>query len=138
MNIKLITTEKVADKFNKEAINEYRKRLTRYCKLDFKVLKKEDVILKNISEHDYVIYINKNSKLISSEELANILSNFAISGRSNIILRCSEIKNTLLIERVNEEISVSKLQFDSGLMIVMMHERIYRAYRIINKEPYHK
>ncbi|GAB6169551.1 hypothetical protein JCM1393_20110 [Clostridium carnis] len=64
MNIKILTTEKIQDKFNKEAIAEYSKRLTRYCKLDFKVLKNDEAILKNLNEKEYVIYISTKGNLI--------------------------------------------------------------------------
>lgn len=135
MNIKIITKEKIQDKFNKEAIAEYSKRLTRYCKLDFKILKDDDAILKKINEKDYVIYINTKGTLISSEELANKLKYFAINGKSNIIVIYSKIEDELLLERVDETMAMSKMEFDIGLIAVMLHEQIYRAYRIINKEP---
>lgn len=73
-----------------------------------------------------------------SEELANKVKYFAINGKSNIIVLYSKIENELLLERVDETMAMSKMEFDIGLIAVMLHEQIYRAYRIINKEPYHK
>lgn len=138
MNIKILTKEKIQDKFNKEAIAEYSKRLTRYCKLDSKVLKNDEAILKNLTEKEYIIYISTKGNLISSEQLANKLNDFAINGKSNIIIIYSKIHNELLFKKVDETIAISKMNFDAGLTAVMLHEQIYRAYRIINKEPYHK
>lgn len=138
MNLKIISKDKKIDKFNRDAIMEYSKRLTRYCKLDFTVMKNDDLILKSIGEKDYVILIDRKSTLISSEQLADKLEQFAIGGKSNLVFLYNPIINKNILDRVNERISISKMEFDNGLMSVMIHEQIYRAYRIINKEPYHK
>lgn len=139
MNIKIIMTEKVAEKFIKEACNEYQKRLQRYCKFKFISVKKYEDIAKEINDRDYTLLIDNKSKLISSEELSVKISNLGVNGISNLnILYLKEGISNGVEELINDRIAISKMEFDSGLIAVMLHEQIYRAYRIMNKEPYHK
>lgn len=139
MNIKIIMAEKIAEKFIKEACDEYQKRLQRYCKFKLISVKKYEDIAKEINDRDYTILIDNKSKLISSEELSDKISNLGVSGISNLnILYLKEGISNEFEELINDRIALSKMNFDSGLVTVMLHEQIYRAYRIMNKEPYHK
>ena len=159
MNIKLITVGKIKEKYYKDAISEYSKRLTSYCKLNIievndektkegasdneneVVLRKEkDRILKHINDSDYVIALAIDGKSMDSVEFANAINKLGINSVSNI---CFIIGGSLglhndVLNKANMRLSFSDMTFPHQLMRVILLEQIYRAYRIINNEPYHK
>ena len=159
MNIKLITVGKIKEKYYKDAISEYSKRLTSYCKLNIievndektkegasdneneVVLRKEkDRILKHINDSDYVIALAIDGKSMDSVEFANAINKLGINSVSNI---CFIIGGSLglhndVLHKANMRLSFSDMTFPHQLMRVILLEQIYRAYRIINNEPYHK
>ena len=159
MNIKLITVGKIKEKYYKDAISEYSKRLTSYCKLNIievndektkegasdneneVVLRKEkDRILKHINDSDYVIALAIDGKSMDSVEFANAINKLGINSVSNI---CFIIGGSLglhddVLSKANMRLSFSDMTFPHQLMRVILLEQIYRAYRIINNEPYHK
>ena len=168
MRITLITVGKIKEKYFTDAIAEYQKRLSRYCKLEIlevadektpdgaseiveeNIREKEgERILKLIKEDAYVITLEISGKMLTSEELADRMTseNFAekiqglgIRGESHI---CFLIGGSLgmsdsLLRQADERISFSKMTFPHQLMRVILLEQIYRSYRIINGEPYHK
>jgi len=159
MQITVLTVGKIKEKFYKEAIEEYSKRLGRYCKLRIvevedektpdgakeklcdQILEKEAGRLeKYISDSSYVIALAIEGKKMDSEKFAQKIENLGIQGKSDIIfiiggsLGISES----LKRRADESISFSDMTFPHQLMRVILLEQIYRAYRIINNEPYHK
>lgn len=159
MNIKLITVGKIKEKYYKDAILEYSKRLSSYCKLEIievndektkegaskneneAVLKKESMgILKHIKDYDYVIALAINGKRMDSVDFAKKIDNLGISSVSNI---CFIIGGSLglhkdILDKADMLLSFSDMTFPHQLMRVILLEQIYRAYRIINNEPYHK
>lgn len=159
MNIKLITVGKIKEKYIKDAISEYSKRLRAYCRLNIYevsdektkegasdneievVLKKEaERILKHISESDYIIVLSIDGDNMDSVEFANMINNLGINSISNI---CFIIGGSLglhkdIVEKGNMCLSFSNMTFPHQLMRVILLEQIYRGYRIINNEPYHK
>ncbi len=159
MNIKLITVGKIKENYYKDAISEYSKRLTSYCKLNIievndektkegasdneneVVLRKEkDRILKHINDSDYVIALAIDGKSMDSVEFANVINKLGINSVSNI---CFIIGGSLglhndVLSKANMRLSFSDMTFPHQLMRVILLEQIYRAYRIINNEPYHK
>jgi len=149
--IKIICVGKIKEKFFKEAILEYQKRLTKYTKLeiielpDFSLTpeqnkeKEGELILKNIKEKDYVITMEIMGKKLDSIELSNFLNKTQIEN-SNIVFviggsdgLSDEVKN-----RSNYALSFSNLTFPHQLFRVILLEQIYRAFKIINNESYHK
>jgi len=149
--IKIICVGKIKEKFFKEAILEYQKRLTKYSKLeiielpDFSLTpeqnkeKEGELILKNIKEKDYVITMEIMGKKLDSIELSNFLNKTQIEN-SNIVFviggsdgLSDEVKN-----RSNYALSFSNLTFPHQLFRVILLEQIYRAFKIINNESYHK
>lgn len=159
MKITLITVGKIKEKYLKDAIAEYTKRLSKYCKLEIievadektpdqassvvedAIREKEgERILRYVREDAYVITLEIGGRMLSSEELAKEIDNLGIQGKSHIIfiiggsigLGCNVIK------RSNYALSFSKMTFPHQLMRVILLEQIYRSYRIIHKEPYHK
>ena len=97
-------------------------------------------MLKNIKEDAYVICLCIDGKQVDSVELSDMLENLGIGGTSHI---CFVIGGSLglandVIKRADYKLSFSKMTFPHQLMRVILMEQIYRAYRIMNHEPYHK
>ena len=159
MRITIIAVGKIKEKFYREAIGEYTKRLSKYCKLDIievadektpercseteeqLILSKEaDRILKNIRPEMYVYALAIQGKKSDSVGLANEINQLALSGKSSIafIIGGSLGLHTSVLNRADKQISFSDMTFPHQLMRVILTEQIYRGFRIIAKEPYHK
>lgn len=134
MNFKVYVTSKKIDKFHLKAIDEYKKRLSRYCKIELIVVKKHSELFKLVLEKSYKILISTNRKDLSSEELSSKINLFGVNGNSDISIVISDNKGM----EYYESISLTPMDMDLGLQTVIMFEQIYRSYRIINNEPYHK
>ena len=150
--IKLITTGKIKEKYLKEAISEYTKRLSKYTKweiielndYDFDnkniVLEKEkEQILKHISDKDYIVTLEIEGKQFSSTEFAEKINNIFINN-SNItfIIGGSYGLHDDIKKKSNLALSFSKFTFPHQLFRVILLEQIYRAFKIIKNESYHK
>lgn len=159
MRITVVCVGKLKEKFFSDAVAEYEKRLSRYCKLSITELtdektpdgasealesqikqKEGERILKAIPDNSYVIALAIEGKQLSSEELAEKLDSLATGGTAHIVL---VIGGSLglspeVLKRADYLLSFSKMTFPHQLMRVVLLEQIYRAYRIINGEPYHK
>ena len=149
--IKIICSGKIKENYLKEAIAEYSKRISKYDKLEIielpdydydlkKTLQKEkENILKNINLKDYNILLDLNGKSYTSLELADKLDKVRITN-SNItfIIGGSYGVDDEIKKIVNERISFSKLTFPHQLFRVILLEQIYRCFKIIDHEEYHK
>ncbi len=149
--IKIICSGKIKENYLKDAIAEYSKRISKYDKLEIielpdydydlkKTLQKEkENIIKNINLKDYNILLDINGKNYTSLELANKLDKIRITN-SNItfIIGGSYGVDEEIKKIVNERISFSKLTFPHQLFRVILLEQIYRCFKIINHEEYHK
>ena len=159
MKITLITVGKIKEKYLKDAIAEYSKRLSKYCKLtvievaDEKTpdqaseavensirTKEGERILKHIKEDMYVITLEIGGKMLSSEELSAKLEELGVKGKSNVafVIGGSIGLGEEVLARSDYALSFSKMTFPHQLMRVILLEQIYRSYRIIHREPYHK
>ncbi len=159
MKITVICVGKSNEKFYTDAVKEYAKRLSRYCKLDIievadektvenasenvdlMIKRKEgDRILKNVPDDSYVIAMAIEGKMMTSVELAEKINDLAISARSSItfIIGGSLGLAPEVMARADYKLSFSKMTFPHMLFRVMLLEQIYRSFRIINHEPYHK
>ena len=159
MNITLITVGKIKEKYLRDAIDEYTKRLSRYCKMEIIELPDEKTpdnasereelqikekegknILSKIKENSYVIAMDLKGKHITSEEFASMIDSLGIEGNSNLvfIIGGSLGLSQEVINRANYKLCFSKMTFPHQLFRVMLLEQIYRGYRIIKGEPYHK
>jgi 23S rRNA (pseudouridine1915-N3)-methyltransferase len=139
MNIKILTLHKITDKFTKEAVAEYSKRLSKYCKLSLRECKNEVQLLKEIDDRSFLIYISPEGTTVSSEDLAAKFSELALSGKSDVsfIVSSSKLSEDIL-KRVNFTLAISRMNIDFEVLLVILYEQIYRAYRINSNEPYHK
>lgn len=147
--IKIICIGKVKEKFFRDAIQEYVKRLSKYTKLEIVelndesngyILKKEaETILKNINDKDYVITLEIEGKELNSIELSKKIDETLIMN-SNIvfIIGGSLGLDNAVKERSNYKLSFSRLTFPHQLFRIVLLEQIYRSFKIINNESYHK
>lgn len=133
MNFKIYILGGKIDKFYLDAIKEYEKRLSRYCKIQLIEVKSKEQLLKKLSERTYKILLSVKGKNISSEELAVKLNAYATSSNSDISIIIGDIDM-----ECDEKIALSFMEMNAGLEATIMFEQIYRAYRILNNEPYHK
>lgn len=159
MKITVIGVGKLKEKYLVAAIDEYSKRLSRYCSLEIIELpdektpdnasenmevqikeKEGERILKSIKEGAYVIALAIEGKMMSSEELSAKIDQIGVMGKSHIvfIIGGSLGLSKEVLNRADFLWSFSKLTFPHQLMRVMLLEQIYRGYRIIAGEPYHK
>lgn len=159
MKITVICVGKIKEKFYTEAIKEYSKRLSRYCNLNIvevadektpavlsdlmlnQIKNKEgERIAKYISDDAHLVALAIDGKNPDSEGLAGYISNLGITGTSHIqfVIGGSLGLADSILKRADYKLSFSNMTFPHQLMRVILLEQIYRSYRIINGEPYHK
>ena len=159
MNIRLITVGKIKEKYIQEGIKEYSKRLSRYCSLEIieiddekapenlsdkemEIVKEKEGerILAKIPQSSFVISLVIQGKQLSSEELSEKIDTLMVEGVSDIsfIIGGSLGLSNEVINRSNFKLSFSKMTFPHQLMRMILLEQVYRAWRIIKNEPYHK
>lgn len=159
MKITLITVGKIKEKYFTQAIDEYKKRLGRYGQIEIievadektpdgasekeeaQIKDKEgERILSKIKDNAYVIAMAIDGKSYDSVGLARHIENLGVRGESHLVFMIggSLGLSDAVLKRANEHISFSKLTFPHQLMRVILLEQIYRSFRIINGEPYHK
>ncbi len=159
MRITVVCVGKLKEKYWRDAIAEYSKRLSRYHKLDIvelpdektpdnmseaqelEVKKKEgERICKAIKDDAFVVALAIEGKTRSSEELADFMQKKAVSGVSHMVFVIGGslgLSNDVM-QRADDTISFSRMTFPHQMMRVILLEQIYRAERINRKEPYHK
>ena len=150
--IKIVCVGKIKEKYLKDAIAEYQKRISKYTKLNIievkdydyddinKVLQEEkEQIEKHIDSKDYLITLEIEGKQITSEELAKTLDNtLTINSNITFVIGGSYGIDQSIKNKANFHLSFSSLTFPHQLFIVILLEQIYRAYKINNNESYHK
>jgi len=144
--IKILCVGKIKEDYLKELINDYQKRITAYHKLEIIELKDSDIeteskeIIKNINEKDYNILLDIKGKKYNSNELSKLIDNTFINGHGTItfIIGASNGVTEEVKTKCNERLSFSDLTFPHGLFRGMLLEQIYRSFKIINNESYHK
>lgn len=159
MKIVLICVGKLKEKYLSQGVDEYVKRLSRYCNLEIieladeqtpdhasdaleNIIKKKEGerILKAMKEDSYCIALAIDGTMISSEELAGKIDSLGLNGNSHIsfIIGGSLGLSVDVLKRADYKLSFSKMTFPHQLMRMILLEQIYRAYRIISNQPYHK
>mgnify|MGYP002510037747 FL=1 len=159
MKITLVVVGKIKEKFFVEAIQEYEKRLSRYCKLEIlqvvdektpdKASEAQECQIKElegqriwaqIKDGAYVIALAIKGQMASSEELAEKLQQLGLCGKSHVvfIIGGSLGLSETVLKRADEQLSFSCMTFPHQLMRVILLEQIYRSFRIMAGEPYHK
>jgi len=159
MQIDILCVGKIKERFFRDALEEYKKRLSRYCKVteievadektpdeasetEVRQIKEKEGtrLLSKIQESAYVIALAIEGKSLSSEELAEKLGSLAINGQSHLqfVIGGSLGLSPEVLSRADMKLSFSKMTFPHQLMRVILAEQIYRSYRILRNEPYHK
>ncbi|MFA5528344.1 MAG: 23S rRNA (pseudouridine(1915)-N(3))-methyltransferase RlmH [Peptostreptococcales bacterium] len=159
MIIKLITVGKIKEKFLRLGIEEFSKRLSRYCELEQTEVQDEKVpetlsekemvlakdkegerILAQVKENTFLIPLAIEGKMLSSEELADKLKELTLSGKSHItfVIGGSLGLSEKVLRAADFKLSFSKMTFPHQLMKLILLEQIYRGFKIIKNEPYHK
>jgi 23S rRNA (pseudouridine1915-N3)-methyltransferase len=159
MKITVAAVGKIKEKFYTDAIGEYSKRLSRYCKLDMvqvadektpdsageavmrQIREKEgERILSSLKEGSYVIALAIEGEMLDSAGLSEKINGLGIGGVSHIVfvIGGSLGLSEAVLKRADYRLSFSKMTFPHQLMRVILLEQVYRSYRIISGEPYHK
>ncbi|MFA5603828.1 MAG: 23S rRNA (pseudouridine(1915)-N(3))-methyltransferase RlmH [Bacilli bacterium] len=151
MMIKIICVGKLKEKYLRDAVTEYSKRMSRYTKLSIIELdsgnnnkssdleKEKNKIMKNIDEHDFVITLEIDGKMLSSVELAKkIDETLMINSNLIFVIGGSDGLHLEVKKRSNYKLSFSKMTFPHQLFRVLLLEQIYRSFKIIKNESYHK
>ncbi len=159
MRITILAVGKIKEKFFREALEEYGKRLSRYCRLEIievldektpdhagealkaQILQKEaERILGKISGDAYVITLEILGKELDSVSFSGMLQQLGVTGKSQIVfvIGGSLGLHESVSRRADRKISFSQMTFPHQLMRVILCEQIYRGFRIMNREPYHK
>lgn len=159
MKITIVCVGKIKEKFYRDALDEYAKRLSKYCKYEIievadektpdkaspaeeEQIKEREAqrILSKIKPDAFVGTLEIAGKELSSVEFADYIERLTVGGKSQI---CFVIGGSLglhasVLKRSDYALSFSKMTFPHQLMRVILSEQIYRAFRIISGEPYHK
>lgn len=159
MNITILCVGQIKEKYFRDAIAEYQKRLSRYCKLQMievadektkenaseaendLIRKKEgERLLKHIKDSDYCITLEIDGRMLTSEGLSKEIDRLGLTGKSSLVfvIGGSIGLDTAVLKRSDYALSFSKMTFPHQLMRVILLEQIYRSYRIMRGEPYHK
>lgn len=159
MKITILAVGKIKEKYFSAAIQEYAKRLSRYCKLEIVEVadektpdqaseheedliraKEAERLRRYIKDGGYVIALAIDGRQTTSEGFADKLQKLCVSGKSHIVfvIGGSIGLDQKLLQEADERLSFSQMTFPHQLMRVVLLEQIYRGFRIINGEPYHK
>lgn len=159
MKITCITVGKIKEKYLTDAIREYEKRLSRYCRLEITELADEktpdgaspaeeaairdregDRILKAVKEDAYVVALAIEGNMLDSVELSRKIETLGTNGISHLtfVIGGSLGLSAAVMKRADYALSFSRMTFPHQLMRVILLEQIYRSFRIMKHEPYHK
>lgn len=159
LKIDLIVLGKIKEKYLNEAIDEYKKRISRFASLNIIELKDRDKpdklsdaelekvvdeeseeILTKIDEDSFVITLEIAGKLLTSEEFAEEIKNVSVRGYSKItlIIGGSNGFNKKVSSKADLKLSFGRMTMNHKLMRVVLLEQIFRCFKIINNEAYHK
>lgn len=157
--ISILCVGKIKEKYLKDGILEYSKRLSRYCKLDIIEVADEktpdgasetveiqiknlegEKLLKYVKDDDYVIALAIEGKMLDSVELSKQMESLGVRGVSHLVfvIGGSLGLSDAVLKRADYKLSFSKMTFPHQLMRMILLEQIYRGYRIMKGEPYHK
>jgi 23S rRNA (pseudouridine1915-N3)-methyltransferase len=143
--IKIICIGKIKEKFYQDAIKEYMKRLTKYHKVvieelpDSNINKEKDLILKHLNQKDYIITLEITGKQLDSLELSNLIDKtLIINSNITFIIGGSTGLHDEIKKLANYKLSFSNLTFPHQLFRVILLEQIYRSFKIMHNETYHK
>ena len=146
MNITILCVGKLKERYWTEAAAEYRKRLSRYCSIAVEELKEENPeaegqnILKRLKKDSFVITLEIQGKALNSEELSSRLQELALEGKSDItfVIGGSDGLSEEVSRRSDFRLSFSRMTFPHQMIRIFLLEQIYRSFKIMKGETYHK
>jgi len=159
MKVTILAVGKIKEKFFRDAIDEYAKRLSRYCKFEIIEVadektpdnaseaeeeqikfKEAERILNKINSDAFVISLEILGKEMNSVSFSEMLGQLGVMGRSQVVfvIGGSLGLHGSVSKRADRKVSFSPMTFPHQLMRVILCEQIYRGFRIMNNEPYHK
>lgn len=159
MKVSIICVGKIKEAFYRDAIEEYKKRLTRYCNIEIVQVEddptKEDAsdtvtamikakegqrILSKIPQQAFVCTLEIGGKKMDSVRFSDFIEKSAVQGRGHLVfvIGGSLGLDKAVSDRADYKLSFSDMTFPHQLMRVILLEQVYRGFRILNKEPYHK
>ena len=159
MEIRILSVGKIKEKYLTDAINEYTKRLSRYARINFirvqdektpdncpeavsRMIRKTEGerLLKQIRPQDHVTALAIEGEMVDSPALAERIQRMTVEGNSSLtfVIGGSLGLSEEVLSRADWKLSFSRMTFPHQLMQVILLEQIYRSFRIINHEPYHK
>ncbi|MBI5065145.1 23S rRNA (pseudouridine(1915)-N(3))-methyltransferase RlmH [Candidatus Woesearchaeota archaeon] len=144
MKLRLISIGTIKEPFAKEWINEYLKRFTKYCNLEFLEIKESnkkqegEELLKRIKDNDFVVVLDMAGKQLSSEELSEVIKREIMQKNISFIIGGPEGLSEEVISKAHLKLSFSRMTFTHQMIRLFLIEQIYRAFTIIKGEKYHK
>jgi len=159
MKLRVICVGRLKEKFYTDAVNEFKKRLSRFAEVEIVELADEKApeklsdaeleqiklaegrrILGKLADGETVVALDIKGVQLSSTELAEKLKNLMLEGKSRIafIIGGSNGLSSEVLARADFKLSFSKMTFSHQIFRIMLMEQLYRAFKIINNEPYHK
>ena len=159
MNITIIAVGKIKEKYLNQGMDEYKKRLSKYCKLNIIEIpdkkapenlsitemnnikdREGEGILRHIRDNMYVIALDIKGEMLESEKLSQKINNLALDGKSNLvfIIGGSLGLSENVLEVSDYKLSFSPMTFPHQLMRMILLEQVYRSFRIMKGEPYHR
>lgn len=159
MKLRVICVGRLKEKFYTDAVNEFKKRLSRFAEVEIVELADEKApeklsdaeleqiklaegrrILAKLADGETVVALDIKGVQLSSTELAEKLKNLMLEGKSRIafIIGGSNGLSSEVLSRADFKLSFSKMTFSHQIFRIMLMEQLYRAFKIINNEPYHK
>lgn len=144
--IKILCVGKIKEKYLTDLINDYKMRISKYSKIEIIEIKDSNVnseseeLLKHIDERDYNIMLDIQGKKIDSIELSKLIDKSFTSGYNTVtfIIGGSNGVNEEVKNKCNYKLSFSDMTFPHGLFRGILLEQIYRSFKILNNESYHK
>ena len=158
LNINIICIGKIKEQYLKSAIDEYSKRLSRYCKLNILELPDEKIpdklndnlsieiktkecnnIINHLKKDSYVIALDLTGNELSSEEFSKTIENISMENSSITFIIGGSLGLTKeLLNKCDKKICFSKMTFPHQLIRIFLLEQIFRAFKISNNETYHR
>jgi 23S rRNA (pseudouridine1915-N3)-methyltransferase len=129
----------------RDAVEDYTKRINRYMSVSWKIIPNSDLnretklILKSLEPHDYIVALDERGKELHTKELAQFLEKRMIAGDRRIVFIVGGAYglDDAIIDRADFKWSLSKLTFPHQLARIILAESVYRAFTVLNKQPYH-
>lgn len=156
MNIKIIAVGKIKEQYTKDTIKEYEKRLSSFCSFSVTEIQSEQIIdetlnekykeiesrriLQAIKPNSYIITLEINGKMLSSEDFALKIKEISNEGINDVVFIIGGANglSKSVSDKANFKMSFSKMTFTHQMVRVLLIEQIYRAFKINANEPYHR